>query len=165
MNDKKRQLLEVSIEDFDIALLRQAAREGRLFIAPEGSASGKQTPDNRQQLVASILTYVQPIAEYSTCPRVGEIWEAVLNDDRLAPLFFFSRYSRSRGKVNWYRVTALMCLLHEFGIYDKDIPSQRLHCILEGTQKRTNRYTGMNRYLFEVAQIRVLREILNKFKQ
>ena len=91
MNDKKRQLLEVSIEDFDIALLRQAAREGRLFIAPEGSASGKQTPDNRQQLVASILTYVQPIAEYSTCPRVGEIWEAVLNDDRLAPLFFFSQ--------------------------------------------------------------------------
>ena len=33
MNDKKRQLREVIIEDFDIARLRQAAREGGLFIA------------------------------------------------------------------------------------------------------------------------------------
>ena len=165
MNNKKRQLLEVSIEDFDITLLRRAAREGRLFIAPEGSDPGKPNPDNRQQLVASILAYVQPIAEYSSCPRVGEIWEAVLHDDRLAPLFFFTRYSSSRGKVNWYRVTALVCFMREYGIYNNELPAQQLHCILEGTQKRTNRYTGMNRYLFEVAQIRVLREILNKFKK
>ena len=165
MNNKKQQLLEVRIEDFDIALLRQAAREGRLLIAPEGSASGKPTPDNRLQLVASILAYVQPIANYSSCPRVDEIWEAVLHDDRLAPLFFFARYSRSRGKVNWYRVTALVCLMRENGIYNKDIPAQRLHCILEGTQCRTNRYTGMSRYLFDHAQIRVFREILNIFKE
>lgn len=165
MNNKKQQLLEVSIEDFDIDLLRRAAREGRLFVAPEGSAQGKQTTDNRQQLVVSILTYVQPIAVYSSCPRVDDIWEAVLRDPHLAPLFFFSRYSSSRGKVNWYRVTALVCLMRENGIYNKDIPAQRLHCILEGTQRRTNRYTGMSRYLFEHAQIRALREILNKFMQ
>ena len=165
MTDKKQQLLEVSIEDFDIALLRRAACEGRLFIAPEGSAQGKQPTDNSQQLVASILTYVQPIAAYSSCPQVGDIWEAILHDPRLAPLFFFQRYSSSRGKVNWYRVTALVCLMRENGIYNKDIPAQRLHCILEGTQRRTNRYTGMSRYLFEYAQIRALREILNKFQQ
>ena len=165
MNDKKRQLREVSIEDFDIDLLRRAAREGRLFIAPEGSTTGSLTIDNRQQLVVSILTYVQPIAVYSSCLRVGDIWEAILHDPRLAPLFFFQRYSSSRGKVNWYRVTALVCLMRENGIYNKDIPAQRLHCILEGTQRRTNRYTGMSRYLFEHAQIRALREILNKFKE
>ena len=67
--------------------------------------------------------------------------------------------------VNWYRVTVLVCLLREYGIYDKGIPAQRLHCILEGTQTRTNRYTGMGRYLFERAQLRALREILDKFKQ
>ena len=165
MNDKKRQLREVSIEDFDIALLRRAAREGRLFIAPEGTAPGEPTSDNGLQPVADILAYVQPIAEYSSCPRVGDIWESVLHDDRLAPLFFFSRYSSSRGMVNWYRVTVLVCLLREYGIYDKGIPAQRLHCILEGTQHRTNRYTGMSRYLFERAQLRALREILDKFRQ
>ena len=164
MNDKKRQLREVSIEDFDIALLRRAAREGRLFIAPEGSAPGEPTSDNGLQPVADILAYVQPIAEYSSCPRVGDIWESVLHDDRLAPLFFFSRYRDSRGKVNWYRVTALVCFMRENGIYNQDIPAQQLHCILEGTERRTNRYTGMSRYLFERAQIRILREILNKFK-
>ena len=164
MNNKKQQLREVSIEDFDIALLRRAAHEGRLFIAPEGSAPEKQTTENRKQLVTCILDYVQPIAAYSSCPRVGDIWDAVLNDDRLAPLFFFSRYRDSRGKVNWYRVTALVCFMRENGIYNQDIPAQQLHCILEGTERRTNRYTGMSRYLFERAQIRILREILNKFK-
>ena len=163
MNYKKQQLLEVRIEDFDITILRRAAREGKLFIASDASALQEQTTFNRQQLVVSILTYVQPIDVYSSCPRVGDIWRAVLQDPRLAPLFFFSRYIRSRGKVNWYRVTALVCLLREMGVYNKDIPAQKLHCILEGTQYRTNRYTGMNRYLFEHAHIRALSEILNKY--
>lgn len=165
MDKKKQPLLEVGIEDFDIALLRRAASEGRLFIAPEKPAAGSRTDDNRRQLVAGILAYVQPIAVYSSCPRVGDLWEAVLGDPQLAPLFFFWRYSRSRGEVNWYRVTALVCLMREQGIYRKDIPAQKLHCILEGTERRTNRYTGMSRYLFEQAQLRALREILNRFKQ
>ena len=165
MTDKKQQLLEVSIEDFDIALLRRAAREGRLFIAPRGSASGGQENDSRRQLICSILEYVKPIAAHASCPRVGDIWEAVLSDPRLAPLFFFQRYRSTRGKVNWYRVTALVCFLREHAVYSREIPAQRLHCILEGTQRRTSRYTGMNRYLFENSQIRVLREILNKFQQ
>ena len=128
MNNKKQQLREVSIEDFDIALLRRAAHEGRLFIAPEGSTPEKQTTENRKQLVTCILDYVQPIAAYSSCPRVGDIWDAVLNDDRLAPLFFFSRYRDSRGKVNWYRVTALVCFMRENGIYSGyTSPTTTLH--------------------------------------
>ena len=91
MNDKKRQLREVSIEEFDIALLRRAAREGRLFISTEGTAPGEPTSDNGLQPVADLLAYVQPIAEYSSCPRVGDIWESVLHDDGLARVCFVSR--------------------------------------------------------------------------
>lgn len=160
MDNRKRQLQEVRIEDFDTALLRRAAREGRLFIAPAAAAQ----PD-RQQLVDSILAYVRPIEGYSLCPRVGDIWDAVLHDRRLEPLFFFTRYSGSRGEVNWYRVTALVCLMRECGVYRQDIPAVRLHCILEGTSRRTNRYNGMGRYLFEGVHIRALREILNRFGQ
>lgn len=162
MDIQKRPLREVRIEDFDTDLLRRAAREGRLFIALEDPTPGEQAPCSHQQLVDSILAYVQPIASYATTPRVDDLWKAVLHDRRLAPLFFFTRYSRTRGKVNWYRVTALVCLMRECGIYRQDVSAIRLHCILEGTKQRTNRYTGMNRYLFERADIEAFRKLAKK---
>ena len=165
MDTQKQPLREVRIEDFNIALLRRAARQGRLFIAPETPADEFQESSKRQQLIDSILTYVQSIAPYSPYPCVGDIWDAVLHDQRLAPLFFLTRYSQSRGTVNWYRVTALMCLMRELGVYQTEIPASRLHCILEGTNRRTNYYTGMGKYLFEKAEIKAIREILNRFRQ
>lgn len=160
MNHMKRQLREVRIEDFDTELLLQAAREGRLFIAP-----GKEESDGReQQYLDSILDYVKPIAAYATCPCVGDIWEAVLRDERLTPLFFLTRYGSSRGQVNWYRVTALMCLMRDEGLYCQDISASGLHCILEGTTRRNRRYTGMGRYLFDREQIRIIRQIVNKMR-
>ena len=165
MDTQKQPLREVRIKDFNIALLRRAARQGRLFIVPETPADESQENREHQQLIGRILTYVQPIAPYSPYPCVGDIWDAVLHDQRLAPLFFLTRYSQSRGTVNWYRVTALMCLMRELGVYQTEIPASRLHCILEGTNRRTNYYTGMGKYLFEKAEIKAIREILNRFRQ
>ena len=67
--------------------------------------------------------------------------------------------------MNWYRVTAVVCLLHEQGVYQQEVSAVQLHRTLEGTQRRTNRYSGMSRYLLEQPEIRVVKRILRQFGQ
>ena len=67
--------------------------------------------------------------------------------------------------MNWYRVTAVVCLLHEQGVYQQEVSAVQLHCTLEGTQHRTKHYSGMSRYLLERSEIRVVKRILAQFGQ
>ena len=97
--------------------------------------------------------------------QVHEIWTAILQDEQLQPLFFLTRYSRKCGQVNWYRVTVVVCLLHEQGVYRQDMKAVQLHCLLEGSEHRTNYYSGMSRYLLERSEIRVVKRILAQFGQ
>ena len=117
MDTRKQQLRKVRPEDFDADALLRAAREGRLFIAPAAE----------RQPLTEVLDYVERIREYATNPHVREIWEAILSHERLAPLFYLTRYSSQRGQINWYRVTAVVCLLQENGVYRKDIAAVQLH--------------------------------------
>ena len=97
--------------------------------------------------------------------QVHEIWVSILHDEQLQPLFFLTRYSRKRGQVNWYRVTAVVCLLHEQGVYQQEVSAVQLHCTLEGTECRTKHYSGMSRYLLDQPEIRVVKQILRQFGQ
>lgn len=171
MEQKKLKLKRVRIEDFDVEALRRAAREGRLFIAhgegasPTSCGTGDETAAaRRERSVAEIHSYVDRISEYSTTSHVHEIWERILSDDRLSPLFFFTRYTKNRGLVNWYRVTAVVCLLRDNGVYRNDITAVRLHQQLEGSNRRNNRYTGMGRYLLDHGQILIVRGIIKEMR-
>lgn len=140
--------------------LLRAAQEGRLFIATP-------TPpvETTEQRIDEILAYVDRISPYALNGHVHAIWEAILHDEQLQPLFFLTRYSRTRGQVNWYRVTAVVCLLHEQGVYRQEVSAVQLHCLLEGSERRTNRYSGMSRYQLEWPQVRIIKRILTQFKQ
>lgn len=116
MKHQKLNLKAVSPEDFDAKSLRRAAREGRLFIALPDIE-----PKSAEDAIDEILSYVGRISQYATTLRIGDIWEAILHDEALSPLFFLTRYSSTRGQINWYRVAAVVCLLREKGIYQKDI--------------------------------------------
>lgn len=147
------------VESFDIDLLRQAFTEGRLFIIPREESAG----DIRERGVMSILEYVSRIDDYTTFeyrPHIRKIWSALLRDEVLGDLFFYTRYSRNRGGVNWYRVTVVVCLLREWQVYRNDLTATDLHCILEGTKKRNGRYTGMSRYQLEGRYLRLFRQKL-----
>lgn len=152
------------VESFDLTLLRQAFNEGRLFIAPrEESAEAL-----REKGIRTILDYVSRIddctsTDYRT--RIRDIWSQVLHDEVLGDLFFYTRYARNRGEVNWYRVTVMVCLLHEWNVYSNQYSGSDLHCILEGTKKRNGRYTGMNRYLLDGRYFGLIRKKLQNVQQ
>lgn len=56
----KQKLQEVRIEDFDIAALRRAAREGRLYIEPSAECE--------TNIEEEVLSYVSRIAEQAAPP-------------------------------------------------------------------------------------------------
>ena len=160
MKHQKLNLKAVSPEDFDAKSLRRAAREGRLFIALPDIE-----PKSAEDAIDEILSYVGRISQYATTLRIGDIWEAILHDEALSPLFFLTRYSSTRGQINWYRVAAVVCLLREMGIYQKDIPGKELcRCIESATQCRKH-YSGMGPYLLDVNQMGLVREILDKNRE
>lgn len=159
----KQKLRKVGIEDFDIRLLRQAAREGRLYLQPE-----LQPVTQQEEGIRQILQYVQTIdgcASDRFRPFIRRLWQQVLYDGELGNLFFFTRYSLKRGQVNWYRVTVLVCLLREWKVYKHEFTASELHCRLESSKKRSKYYTGMGRYLFDRNQRTVIRTIIKKMIQ
>ena len=161
MEVKKQHLQPVLPEDFkDMEGLQRAAHEGRLFMVPPTPSA-----DTTEQRIAEILAYVDRLSPYALNAQVHEIWTAILQDEQLQPLFFLTRYSRKCGQVNWYRVTAVVCLLHEQGVYRQDMKAVQLHCLLEGSEHRTNYYSGMSRYLLDQPEIRVVKRILRQFGQ
>ena len=160
MKKQNLNLMAVSLEDFDAKSLRRAAREGRLFIAlPDDE------PKSADSAINEILTHVGRISEYATTPKVDDIWQAILHDADLSPLFFLTRYRNTRGKINWYRVMVVVCLLREKGIYQKDISGKELCRCMEGATQCPKHYSGMGPYLLDVVQMGLVREILDKNRE
>lgn len=154
----------VRVTDFDLLALQQAFAEGRLFIQPKQ----KSEAELREEGIRQILQYVRQIDDCASVQyrqHIQQLWQDILRSS-LSDLFFLSRYSTSRGQVNWYRVTAFVCVLRESDVYRKqDFTAVDLHLRLEQSQKRNNRYTGMSRYLPEHRDIITLKRLLMQFNQ
>lgn len=152
------------VETFDLNRLFQAFNEGRLFIIPHEES----VEELREKGIHSILEYVSRIDDCTSSiyrSHIRMIWEQILRDPVLGNLFFYTRYARNRGEVNWYRVTAAVCLLHDWNVYRNDFTSTQLHCVLEGAKKRNSRYTGMSRYLFDHDYFALIRKKLQNVQQ
>ena len=164
-------LRQIAEQEWDEEMLRLAIREGRLYLAlleveqPSiEQAAVEECQLSPEQVREKILDYVERISPYATCAKVRDIWQAILQDEELFPLFRFTRYAKSRGRINWYRVTVVMCQLYEQGVYRQELSAEKLHCCLEGTTRRNARYTGMSRYLLEREQSKRIQQILRQFR-
>ena len=164
-------LRQIAEQEWDEEMLRLAIREGRLYLAlPVAEqpaieqAAVEECQLSPEQVREKILDYVERISHYAACAKVRAIWQTILQDEDLFPLFRFTRYAKSRGRINWYRVTVVMCQLYEQGVYRQELSAEKLHCCLEGTTHRNARYTGMNRYLLEREQSKRIRQILRQFR-
>ena len=170
----------VLIEDFDLEAITKAFKEGRLYMAPIGAGSKSfngsngsnlkpsETPETlRAHAIAEILTYVSRIdactsSNYRT--HIRAIWEALLVDEAFSQLFFFTRYRSTRGKINWYRVNVLICLLREHHVYQSDrFTGVDLHLRCEQATRRNTHYTCMNRYLLEHREMVMFKRLLMPF--
>lgn len=161
MASKTSNLRQVTIDDFDINILRQAALEGRLFISQEEDARSAES--QRKEGIRQILTYVSRIdscASPQHASGISKLWNCILHSEELGDLFFYQRYRSTRGEVNWYRVNVVICLLREMGVYREEFTGVELHCRCERSAKRNAHYTGMSRYLLERSEIVTLKNLV-----
>lgn len=154
----------ILVEEFDLKAITKAFKEGRLYI----ESSPNHPIISKAEGMKSILAYVSRIDKCATPPfaeHIQELWQALLNHEVLGDLFFLNRYKATRGQVNWYRVTAIIYLLLENNVYQNDTyKCIDLHLMCEGISKRNTHYTGMNRYLLNRDQMKMLKAILQQFR-
>lgn len=171
-NLETKKWVRVREEDFQqMEALRQAAREGRLFILPAevmnqvaaGTAGTGLCPSvpsaepltqaaKREQSIQAILAYVARIddcAEEAYRPYMQAIWEAILRSETLGDSFFLYRYENNRGEPNFYRVTAAVEILRQKGVYRKEFRPIDLHRRMEqlgSHDKPVSSYSSKDRY-------------------
>jgi hypothetical protein len=154
----------VPVEDFDIDLLREAFLQGRLYIQT------KEKPEEyiREEGIRSILQYVARIdacASPAYASSIYRLWQEILRSPELGDLFFLNRYSSNRGKPNWYRVNAVVTVLLEHNIYQREAYTAiDLHLRMEQSAKRNSHYTSMNRYLLERHQVKILMQYTERLR-
>lgn len=147
----KKNLIQVGLSDFHYPELLLAAEEGRLYVQPR-----EITPEQmREDSILAILRYVSRINDCASSAyegRIAECWERVLRNPLLTNLFFYTHKMRQRNTPNYARVNAVVFLLREKNIYRcDDFTNSALHCLLEGTTKRTNTYMAANSYYPDTA--------------
>lgn len=162
MEAKKIELKQVSLEDFDVQMLRQLAQEGRLYYDPKEEEKSEETI--REEGIRSILQYVSHIdvcASEKYLSNIRQLWERILRSPELGDLFFLNRYQSKRGLPNWYRVNVVMAFLLETNVYRNDLyTAVQLHMMMEQTNKRSKYYTGMGRYQLERKERSILKKML-----
>lgn len=159
----KQNLKPVLIEDFNIAALRKAAREGRLFIQP----TAVSPEEEKRRSLAEVLRYVSRI-DQCVCAEwqdsIHQLWQEIIQVPELANCLITTRGKR-QGLPNYYRVTSLVAFLLERNVYRKrDFSTVELHLRLEQTCKRNSIYTGSASCYFTQAQFRLLNSLLKQIQ-
>lgn len=154
-------LHRVSIDEFDVATLRRAAREGRLFIHPSSLTDAQR----HQQAVAELLSYVGRISHCASAPyakAIGRIWQRIVEHPTVSPLLFITR-GRRMGEPNYCRITSLVAYMREHDVYRREeFTTVQLHLLMEQTTRRTNAYTGSATVYFTRDQYRLLDAVIRE---
>ena len=147
----KQKLQEVRIKDFDIAALRRAAREGRLYIVPAAECE-----INIEQ---EVLSYMSRIAEQAAPPYrecIDEMWRRIVSHPLLAP-----RLVSRKEAFNKYVVTAIAVYLYENGVYGF-ASATTMHLQLEGIATRNKYYKNSSYYAPGREAVRILHSIVSE---
>ena len=161
-----QKLVRVREEDLlQMEALRQAAREGRLFILPAEVINTSK----REESIQSILTYVERIdgfSEEAYRPHMHDIWEAILRSEPLKDLFVLHRGKTNRGNPNFYRVTVTVEYHQAIGVYRTDILLPDLHRKMELIKENDptdSHYLSKGRYPLNDSEKSAISGIVRKF--
>lgn len=149
----KQRLQQVRIEDFNIAALRKAAREGRLYIEPAAECE-----TNIEHEVLDYVSRIEPYAapEYREC--IQEVWRRIVKHPLLAP-----KIKKGDEPFNKYVVTAIAIFLHESKVYTF-ATATAMHLQLEGISTRNKYYKNATYYAPSGKEGGALRAILHDLK-
>ena len=161
-------LVRVREEMFQqVEALRQAAREGRLFILPAEEINASK----REESIQAILTYVARIddcGEDADRAPIRASWEAILRSEQLKNLFVLQRGEKKRVNPSYYRVTVTVEYLQAIGVYKTNILLPDLHRKME--QIKSNdptepHYLSKSNYPLDDSGKSTISDIVLKFLQ
>ena len=110
-----KNLTRVRPEDFDVKMLKAAAREGRLYL-DNRVAVGKET------VKKEVRAYVARIKKFATREfnsSVDEVWEQILCDDDFIDYLKPGLKASLCCIFNKYSVMRIVCVLREHGVYEQ----------------------------------------------
>ncbi len=111
----KKQLKQVSPEDFDVRMLMQAAREGRLYIEE------KEKTVSREYIINNVRAYIQRISPLATRRYrsvIDMLWEEIFQSDVLLELLMPKPKARKCKDFDKYGVMRLIGVLREKDVYE-----------------------------------------------
>ena len=152
----KKQLKQVSPEDFDVRMLMQAAREGRLYFEE------KEKTVSREYIINNVRAYVQRISPLATRRYrsvIDMLWEEIFQSDVLLELLMPKPKARKCKDFDKYGVMRLIGVLREKDVYEH-YSDRKYMSLLEQTDKDTPYRKYLGRGLDERHLLVKLRKIV-----
>ena len=151
-------LKHVRPEDFDVELLWQASREGRLMIAETVVTTDRETAKGY------VRDYVHRITSLVTNPfraSIDALWDAIFCCDDLMALMMPKPKARKCREFDKYGVMRIVGVLREKGVYEQR-SDRRFIALLEQTDKDSPYRKFLSAGIVQKALLIKLREIVHK---
>ena len=154
----KKSLKQVRPEDFDVELLKAAAREGRLYVDEEKREVSKE------EVIKEVRAYVariRPLVTRRYSSLIDELWEVIFQSDVLMDVMMPKHKARKCKDFDKYGVMRIIGVLREKGVYEQRSDPQ-FDALLEGCGKDSpyRRYLGQG---LELRQKIALRNIVEAY--
>lgn len=137
----KKEWQRVTPENFDYVALLKAAREGRLYIAPEGDEAGGVF---NIKDVCAYVEHLRPFVTREWQSLVADLWNRILDDSDFQRLLRPGARARKSREFNKYQVYRIVGILREKGVYEQ-YSDRRFDALLEPdvADSPYRRYLGM----------------------
>ena len=156
----KKQISQVNPEDFDVQMLLQAAREGRLYVEEE------EKTVSREYIINNVRAYIQrinPLVTRRYRTVIDMLWEEIFQSEALVELLMPKPKARKCRDFDKYGVMRLIGVLREKDVYER-YSDLKYNALLEQTDKDSpyRKYLGMG---LEQRNLLVkLRQIVAKYQ-
>lgn len=147
----------LSLEEFDVNLLKKLTKEGRVYVDLPFETDDDVVKDE-------ILGYVRAINGYASdawLMDIDELWETIVDNEHLQS-FLVMKKGAHAGHMNRYAVTSLVCRMQNLNVYRQDVSMLTLHLQLEGIQKKNKYYTSCGNYQLERSDVRIINELCRR---
>ena len=156
----KKQLKQVSPEDFDVRMLMQAAREGRLYIEESARVY------SRSNIINEVRAYVDRINVFVTRPyrsSIDDLWNEILSCDEFIDFLTPSSKTRKCLEFNKYGVMRIIGVLREKDVYEH-YSDRKYVSLLEQTNHDCSYRSYLGMGLDERSMLVKIRQIVAQFE-
>ena len=156
----KKQISQVNPENFDVQMLLQAAREGRLYVEEE------EKTVSREYIINNVRAYIQrinPLVTRRYRTVIDMLWEEIFQSEALVKLLMPKPKARKCRDFDKYGVMRLIGVLREKDVYER-YSDRKYMALLEQTQRDCSYRSYLGMGLEERSMLVIIRQIVAQFE-